>query len=38
VTLGVQGEDVVQVLAGLDAGERIVIAGADRVHAGDAAS
>jgi multidrug efflux pump subunit AcrA (membrane-fusion protein) len=34
VTVGVQGEDVVQVTAGLDAGQRIVVAGADRVSAG----
>ena len=38
VRLGVQGEDVVQVTAGLTAGERIVVAGADQVHAGDKAS
>jgi hypothetical protein len=30
----VQGEDVVQVTAGLDAGQRIVVAGADRVSTG----
>jgi HlyD family secretion protein len=35
VTVGVQGEDVVQVTAGLGDGQRIVTAGADRVHAGD---
>ncbi|MEV4640992.1 HlyD family efflux transporter periplasmic adaptor subunit [Actinoplanes sp. NPDC049548] len=34
VTLGVQGEDVVQVVTGLDAGQRIVVAGADQVSAG----
>ncbi|HEU4347571.1 MAG TPA: efflux RND transporter periplasmic adaptor subunit [Actinoplanes sp.] len=34
VTLGVQGEDVVQVTAGLDPGQRIVISGADQVSAG----
>ncbi|HET6532176.1 MAG TPA: efflux RND transporter periplasmic adaptor subunit [Actinoplanes sp.] len=34
VTLGVQGEDVVQVTAGLDAGQRIVVSGADQVRAG----
>jgi HlyD family secretion protein len=34
VTLGVQGEDVVQVTAGVDAGQRIVVAGADQVRAG----
>jgi multidrug efflux pump subunit AcrA (membrane-fusion protein) len=34
VTLGVQGEDVVQVTAGLDAGQRIVVSGADQVRSG----
>lgn len=34
VTLGVQGEDVVQVLSGIDAGQRIVVAGADQVKTG----
>jgi len=34
VTLGVQGEDLVQVVAGLDAGQQIVVAGADQVSAG----
>jgi HlyD family secretion protein len=34
VTLGVQGEDVVQVAGGLTAGDRIVVSGADRVTAG----
>ena len=38
VTLGVQGEDVVQVTGGVDAGQRVVVAGADQVHAGDKAS
>ncbi len=38
VKVGVQGEDVVQVTAGLDPGQRIVVAGADQVHAGDKAS
>jgi multidrug efflux pump subunit AcrA (membrane-fusion protein) len=38
VTLGVQGEDVVQVTTGVTAGQRIVVSGADRVHAGDKAS
>ena len=38
VTVGVQGEDIVQVTAGLDPGQRIVVAGADRVRAGDQAS
>jgi multidrug efflux pump subunit AcrA (membrane-fusion protein) len=34
VTLGVQGEDVVQVTAGLAAGQPVVVAGADQVKAG----
>ena len=34
VTLGVQGEDVVQVTAGVDAGQRIVVGGADQVSPG----
>jgi HlyD family secretion protein len=34
VTLGVQGEDVVQVTAGLQDGQRIVVSGADRVRPG----
>jgi multidrug efflux pump subunit AcrA (membrane-fusion protein) len=34
VTLGVQGEDVVQVLSGIGAGQRIVVAGADQVKTG----
>jgi HlyD family secretion protein len=34
VTLGVQGEDVVQVLSGIGAGQRIVVAGADQVKNG----
>ena len=34
VTLGVQGEDMVQVVSGVDAGQRIVVAGADKVSAG----
>jgi len=38
VRLGVQGEDVVQVTSGVTAGQRIVVAGADQVHAGDKAS
>jgi len=38
VTLGIQGEDVVQVTAGLDPGQRIVVSGADQVHPGDKAS
>ncbi|GIE00925.1 hypothetical protein Adu01nite_22750 [Paractinoplanes durhamensis] len=38
VKVGVQGEDVVQVTAGLQSGQRVVIGGADLVHAGDKAS
>ena len=38
VTLGVQGEEVVQVTGGVAEGQRIVVAGADRVHQGDKAS
>jgi HlyD family secretion protein len=38
VTLGVQGEDVVQVTGGVQEGQRIVVSGADRVHQGDKAS
>jgi len=38
VTVGVQGEDVVQVTGGLAPGQRIVVSGADRVHPGDRAS
>lgn len=38
VKLGVQGEDVVQVTSGLQTGQRIVVGGADQVHAGDKAS
>jgi RND family efflux transporter MFP subunit len=34
VTLGVQGEDTVQVTTGIGAGQRIVVAGADQVKAG----
>jgi multidrug efflux pump subunit AcrA (membrane-fusion protein) len=34
VTLGVQGEDTVQVVSGVAAGQRIVVAGADQVEAG----
>ncbi len=34
VTLGVQGPDRVQVLAGVSAGDRLVVRGADRVHPG----
>lgn len=35
VTLGVQGEDVVQVSAGLGVGQPVVTAGADKVHSGE---
>ncbi len=35
VTLGVQGEDVVAVTQGLEPGQRVVVAGADKVNAGD---
>jgi HlyD family secretion protein len=34
VTLGVQGDDVVQILTGLAAGDRLVISGADQVSPG----
>ncbi|MBB4762442.1 efflux RND transporter periplasmic adaptor subunit [Amorphoplanes digitatis] len=34
VTLGVQGEDVVQVVSGIDAGQQVVVGGADQVSAG----
>jgi len=34
VTVGVQGEDVVQVTTGLDPGQRIVVGGTDQVSAG----
>ncbi len=37
VRLGVQGEDTVQITSGVSAGERVVIAGADQVNAGDEA-
>ncbi|GAA0503681.1 hypothetical protein Ade02nite_35580 [Paractinoplanes deccanensis] len=37
VTLGVQGEDVVQVTEGLDAGQRIAVSGADEIQPGDRA-
>ncbi|WP_308120922.1 efflux RND transporter periplasmic adaptor subunit [Paractinoplanes bogorensis] len=35
VTLGVQGEDVVQVTDGLNAGQRIAVTGADEIQPGD---
>jgi HlyD family secretion protein len=34
VNLGVQGEDLVQVLSGLQPGERVVVIGTDKVRAG----
>ncbi|WP_435827471.1 efflux RND transporter periplasmic adaptor subunit [Actinoplanes philippinensis] len=34
VRLGVQGEDTVQIVSGVSAGERVVVAGADQVDAG----
>jgi HlyD family secretion protein len=34
VHVGVQGEDLVQILSGLEPGERIVVSGTDRVSAG----
>ncbi|MEU7904651.1 HlyD family efflux transporter periplasmic adaptor subunit [Actinoplanes sp. NPDC049118] len=34
VTLGVQGEDVVQVVSGIAAGQQVVVGGADQVSAG----
>ena len=36
VTLGVQGDDLVQVLTGVRAGEQVVISGTDKVSAGQA--
>jgi HlyD family secretion protein len=38
VTLGVQGEDAVQITSGVDPGQQVVVAGADQVHPGDKAS
>ncbi|WP_213453804.1 efflux RND transporter periplasmic adaptor subunit [Rhizomonospora bruguierae] len=38
VTVGVQGQDVVQILAGLGAGERVVVRGADQVRDGQSLS
>ncbi|GIE56706.1 multidrug efflux pump subunit AcrA (membrane-fusion protein) [Actinoplanes octamycinicus] len=37
VRLGVQGEETVQVISGVDAGQQIVVAGADQVERGDKA-
>jgi multidrug efflux pump subunit AcrA (membrane-fusion protein) len=34
VTVGVQGRDLVEIVAGLRPGDRIVVAGADRVTEG----
>jgi multidrug efflux pump subunit AcrA (membrane-fusion protein) len=34
VRLGVQGTDEVEVVSGLNAGDQIVVVGADRVHTG----
>jgi HlyD family secretion protein len=38
VTLGVQGEDVVQVTSGVQPGQRIAVAGTDRISSGDKTS
>jgi HlyD family secretion protein len=38
VTVGVQGEDFVQVLSGLDPGQRVVVSGTDKVSAGQGVS
>jgi hypothetical protein len=35
VEVGVQGEDLVQISDGLQAGQRVVVAGTDRVTAGE---
>jgi HlyD family secretion protein len=35
VRLGVQGEDTVQIVSGVSAGDRVVVAGADQVGAGE---
>jgi hypothetical protein len=34
VTIGVAGQDLVQVIAGISTGDRIVVRGADQVHTG----
>jgi hypothetical protein len=34
VTVGVTGEDLVEIVAGLELGQRIVVTGADRVSEG----
>jgi HlyD family secretion protein len=38
VTVGVQGQDVVQILAGLTEGQQVVVRGTDQVHAGQEVS
>jgi multidrug efflux pump subunit AcrA (membrane-fusion protein) len=38
VTLGVQGEDVVQVVTGVGAGQQIIVGGADQVTPGQTVS
>ncbi len=38
VTLGVQGEDNVQIATGVTAGQRVIVGGADQLHPGDKAS
>jgi multidrug efflux pump subunit AcrA (membrane-fusion protein) len=38
VKLGAQGEDVVQVLEGLEIGDHVVVRGADQVSAGQSVS
>ena len=35
ITLGAQGDAVVQVLSGLSAGQRVVVSGADKVTDGE---
>jgi HlyD family secretion protein len=34
VTVGVQGQDAVQILSGVAEGQRVVIRGTDQVHTG----
>ena len=38
VTVGVQGEDAVQITSGITPGQSVVVGGADQVHPGDKAS
>lgn len=38
VTVGVQGQDVVQILSGLTEGQQVVVRGTDQVHAGQEVS